>query len=55
MNVSAVHTQSVKGQAGGTAWMTFTVELADTARLPQVLAQVERIAGVAGSARDRRR
>ncbi len=46
MNVSAVHTQSVKGQAGGTAWMTFTIELGDTERLPKVLGQVARISGV---------
>ncbi|MEO8279120.1 MAG: bifunctional (p)ppGpp synthetase/guanosine-3',5'-bis(diphosphate) 3'-pyrophosphohydrolase [Ideonella sp.] len=46
MNVSAVHTQSVKNQAGGTAWMTFTIELGDTERLPKVLAQVARISGV---------
>jgi GTP pyrophosphokinase len=42
MNVTGVHTQSVKG----TAWMTFTVEVADTARLAQVLAQVARVPGV---------
>ena len=33
MNVIGVQTQSVKG----TAWMTFTVEIADAARLQQVL------------------
>ncbi len=46
MNVSAVHTQSVKGPAGGTAWMTFTIEVGDTERLPKVLAEVARISGV---------
>jgi GTP pyrophosphokinase len=43
MNVTGVHTQS---QKDGTAWMTFTVEVGDTARLAQVLAQLGRIAGV---------
>ena len=33
MNVIGVQTQSVKG----TAWMTFTIEIADAARLTQVL------------------
>ena len=46
MNVTGVHTQSVKDGAGGTAWMTFTVEVGDTARLQQVLAQVARVSGV---------
>ncbi len=46
MNVSAVHTQSVKGHALGTAWMTFTIEVADTGRLPKVLSEVARISGV---------
>ncbi|MGL6110147.1 MAG: RelA/SpoT family protein, partial [Rubrivivax sp.] len=46
MNVSGVHTQSVRDSRGSTAWMTFTVEVSDTARLAQVLAQVARVAGV---------
>ncbi len=48
MNVTGVHTQSVKERGGdrGTAWMTFTVEAVDTARLGQVLDQVARVAGV---------
>jgi GTP pyrophosphokinase len=44
MNVTGVHTQSAKD--GSTAWMTFTVELSDTARLGPVLAQIGRVAGV---------
>ena len=44
MNVTGVHTQSAKDR--GTAWMTFTVETTDTARLAQVLSQIGRIAGV---------
>ena len=33
MNVIGVQTQSVKDSRGSTAWMTFTVEVGDTARL----------------------
>ncbi len=44
MNVTGVHTQSTRD--GATAWMTFTVEAADVARLGQVLAQIARIPGV---------
>jgi GTP pyrophosphokinase len=46
MNVTGVHTQTVKDTRGGTAWMTFTVEVSDAARLAQVLAQVSRVGGV---------
>jgi len=46
MNVSGVKTQSVKDSAGGTAWMTFTIEVADAARLGHVLGLAARIAGV---------
>ncbi len=48
MNVIGVQTQSVKG----TAWMTFTIEIADAARLAQVLRIV---AGVNGVRHARRR
>jgi GTP pyrophosphokinase len=51
MNVVGVNTQSVRDQRGQTAWMTFTVEVSDSARLAQVLGQVKRIDGV----RDARR
>jgi GTP pyrophosphokinase len=44
VNVTGVHTQSAKD--GSTAWMTFTVEVTDTARLGPVLAQIHRVAGV---------
>jgi GTP pyrophosphokinase len=44
INVIGVHTQSAKDRS--TAWMTFTVEVPDTARLAAVLAQVARVAGV---------
>jgi GTP pyrophosphokinase len=51
MNVTGVNTQTVKGPQGHTAWMTFTVEVADSARLSQVLAAVARIPGVRGARR----
>ncbi|MDE2093721.1 MAG: bifunctional (p)ppGpp synthetase/guanosine-3',5'-bis(diphosphate) 3'-pyrophosphohydrolase [Burkholderiales bacterium] len=46
MNVTGVKTQSVKDASGGTAWMTFTIEVADAARLNHVLGLAERIDGV---------
>jgi GTP pyrophosphokinase len=47
MNVIGVQTQSVKG----TAWMTFTVEVTDAARLAKVLGIVRDIAGVQSARR----
>ena len=47
MNVIGVQTQSVKG----TAWMTFTVEIADAARLTHVLNTVASVAGVRSARR----
>ena len=44
INVTGVHTQSAKD--GSTAWMTFTVEASDTARLAPVLAHIGRVRGV---------
>ncbi len=44
MNVTGVHTQSAKDRSS--AWMTFTVEVADVARLGSVLTQIGRVAGV---------
>jgi len=46
MNVRGVHTHSVSDSRGRTAWMTFTVEVADTRRLPAVLEKVTHIGGV---------
>ncbi|HAL36682.1 MAG TPA: GTP pyrophosphokinase [Polaromonas sp.] len=46
MNVIGVQTQSVKDNRGGTAWMTFTVEVAQSGRLNQVLAIVAEVPGV---------
>ena len=47
MNVTGVQTQSVKG----TAWMTFTVEIADAARLARVLGVVAEVPGVRSARR----
>jgi GTP pyrophosphokinase len=47
MNVIGVQTQSVRG----TAWMTFTVEVADSARLSKVLALVAEVSGVRNARR----
>ena len=47
MNVIGVQTQSVKG----TAWMTFTVEVADSGRLNKVLGTVASVAGVRSARR----
>ena len=46
MNVTGVHTQSVRDSRGATAWMTFTIEVADAARLAHVLGLAARIGGV---------
>ena len=46
MNVTGVKTQSVKDASGGTAWMTFTIEVIDAARLVHVLGLAGRINGV---------
>lgn len=53
MNVTAVNTQSVKQKAktGDTAWMSFTVEVGDSARLAQVLRSVAQVPGVRGARR----
>ncbi|VWX63061.1 GTP pyrophosphokinase [Burkholderiales bacterium 8X] len=47
MNVIGVQTQSLKG----TAWMTFTIEIADAGRLKQVLAVVASVSGVRSARR----
>ena len=51
VNVTGVNTRSVKDSTGGTAWMTFTVEVPDTRRLHQVLRQVAEVAGVRSARR----
>jgi GTP pyrophosphokinase len=51
MNVTGVKTQSVKDASGGTAWMTFTVEIADSARLGHVLGLVQQVEGVRSARR----
>ena len=47
MNVIGVQTQSIKG----TAWMTFTVEVADAGRLHKVLGLVAELSGVRSARR----
>nr|WP_295075550.1 bifunctional (p)ppGpp synthetase/guanosine-3',5'-bis(diphosphate) 3'-pyrophosphohydrolase [uncultured Roseateles sp.] len=55
MNVTAVNTQSVKSSNkqthGETAWMNFTVEVADSGRLAQVLRSVAQVPGVRAARR----
>ena len=51
MNVIGVQTQSVKDNRGGTAWMTFTVEVGDAGRLHHVLGVVAEVAGVRSARR----
>jgi GTP pyrophosphokinase len=51
MNVIGVQTQSVKDNRGGTAWMTFTVEVAQSGRLNQVLGLVADVPGVRSARR----
>ncbi len=51
VNVTGVNTRSVKDSTGGTAWMTFTVEVPDTRRLQQVLRQVAEVTGVRSARR----
>ena len=46
MNVTAAATRSQKSTSGGTARMTFTVEVTDTARLAPVFEVVARVDGV---------
>jgi GTP pyrophosphokinase len=46
MNVTGVQTRSAVDSRGSTAWMSFTLEVSDAARLAQVLREVERVPGV---------
>ena len=46
INVIGVQTQSVKGNTGATAWMTFTAEVSDTSKLLPVMAAIRKVAGV---------
>ncbi len=50
-NVIGVKSSSVRDVAGGSAFMTFTVEVTDAARLAATLAQVRRVAGVRAARR----
>jgi len=51
MNVTNVNTQSARDQRGSTARMSFTVEVADAARLSHVLGLVSQIDGVRSARR----
>jgi len=51
VNVTGVNTRSVKDGQGGTAWMTFTIEVDDSQRVALVLARVRRVAGVRNARR----
>ena len=51
VNVTGVNTRSVKDSTGGTAWMTFTLEVSDTRRLQQVLRQLAEVQGVRSARR----
>lgn len=51
LNVIAANTQSVRSNQGDIAWMTFTVEVADSARLNKVLAAVTEVQGVQSARR----
>lgn len=46
MNVVGVKTQSLNDPRGPTAWMTFTVEMRDVARLDDMLTRVRQVGGV---------
>jgi GTP pyrophosphokinase len=46
VNVTGVHTQSVRTPGGPVAYMTFTVEVSDAHRLATVLRQVAQVPGV---------
>jgi GTP pyrophosphokinase len=51
INVTGVNTRSVRDTRGRTAWMNFTVEVADTTRLGAVLAALTRVPGVRSARR----
>ena len=46
LNVTGVHTQSVRGPGGPSAYMTFTVEVSDAHRLAAALRQVMQVPGI---------
>ena len=51
INVTGVRSQSVRDGSGGTAFMTFTVEIADAGKLAGALALVRRVPGVRSARR----
>ena len=46
VNVIGVNTQSIKNHKGDSAWMTFTVEVSDTARLQHTTSLLTQVRGV---------
>lgn len=46
MNLTGVNTRSVRDSRGGTAWMSFTVEVANASRLDHVLGLARQVDGV---------
>ncbi len=51
INVTGVRSQSVRDGSGGTAFMTFTVEIVDAGKLAAALALVRRVPGVRSARR----
>ena len=51
LNVIAANTQSLRSSQGDTAWMTFTVEVSDSARLNKVLTAILDVQGVRSARR----
>ena len=51
INVTGVRSQSVRDGGGGTAFMTFTVEVPDATRLAAALVHVRRVPGVRSARR----
>ncbi len=51
VQLTGVKTQTIRDARGGTAWMTFTVEVGDASRLAHVLGLVSRVPGVRAARR----
>ncbi len=51
MNVVGVKNQPRRDARGGSTWMSFTVEVSESSRLPHVLSQVARVNGVRSARR----
>jgi GTP pyrophosphokinase len=51
INLIGAHTRSIKDARGGTAWMTFTVEVEQASRIAPVLQEIRRVPGVRTASR----